>query len=56
MESPHFQDGKKVKDKVRLSDYDMVVIFKHMVVSKRFISAAMECIGDGVHVYARLVL
>lgn len=44
MESPHFQDGKKVKDKVRLPDYDMVVIFKHMVVSRRFTSAAKGCI------------
>ena len=33
MESPHFQDGKKVKDKSVPTGYDLVVIFKYMVVS-----------------------
>jgi len=33
MESPHFQDGKKVKDKASPNKYGMVVIFKRMVAS-----------------------
>lgn len=44
MESPHFQDGKKVKDKSVPTCYDLVVIFKYMVALSRLISmAAMRC-------------